>query len=269
MVEGRIGFIGAGNMASALMRALVTEGFPASRIICSDIDDKKLQSLSLGLGVNTTRENTAVPLRADIVVLAVKPAYVESVARELSPHMQGKGVVSIAAGVSTAQLRMFFGEGVSVMRTIPNTPSLAGEGMAALSLDHDLTEKQLALCEFLFRSAGDIAWVQDASLDAVTAVSGSGPAYVYLFIEAIADAGVREGLPRDLALRLAAQTVNGAAHMVLSTGRHPGLLKDEVCSPGGTTIAAIAALEERCFRGTVMAAVHAAAVRAAELGRKV
>jgi pyrroline-5-carboxylate reductase len=212
-------------------------------------------------------DNRELAEAAEIVVLAVKPQHVKSVAAQVSGALGTKLLISIVAGATLDQLSQSFGTG-RIIRVMPNTPCLIGQGAAGMASGREATEADAAFVQEMMATVGTVHVVGEPLLDAVTGLSGSGPAFVALFIEALSDGGVQAGLPRSVALALAAQTVAGAARMVLQEGCHPAQLKDQVTSPGGTTIAGIQALEDRGFRGTVMAAVTAATRRSQELGRE-
>mmetsp|Transcript_20047 Transcript_20047/g.60739 ORF Transcript_20047/g.60739 Transcript_20047/m.60739 type:complete len:280 (+) Transcript_20047:371-1210(+) len=271
-LDGMLGFIGAGNMAGALARGAVSAGaIPAARVCASDLVQPLLDKLSEDLpGVQCFNGgNAEVASRANLIIVAVKPDVVPIVLNELAPHLTPNHcIVSIAAGVPIEAMAACLPEATRIVRVMPNTPCMVGESAAAYACGPAATDEDKANVETVFGAVGEVMEVKEKLLDAVTGVSGSGPAFVFNFIEALADGAVRAGLPRHVALRLAAQTVRGAATMVLETGKHPGELKDMVTSPGGTTIAGVHALEERGFRGTVMNAVVAAADRATEMGKK-
>jgi pyrroline-5-carboxylate reductase len=214
----------------------------------------------------TLGDNVQVLSAADVTILAVKPQQLSAVLRQLRPAASAqKLILSIAAGVRLAALAEGLGPATRLVRVMPNTPCLVGQSASAYALGQNATAADGELVGRMLGAVGKALAVDEKLLDAVTGLSGSGPAFVYLVIEALADGGVRAGLPRDVALQLAAQTVRGAAEMVLATGEHPGVLKDKVASPGGTTIAGLAVLEAQAVRGALMAAVEAAAARAAEL----
>eukprot|EP00614_Pseudopedinella_elastica_P027519 CAMPEP_0172643882 /NCGR_PEP_ID=MMETSP1068-20121228/238769_1 /TAXON_ID=35684 /ORGANISM="Pseudopedinella elastica, Strain CCMP716" /LENGTH=277 /DNA_ID=CAMNT_0013458037 /DNA_START=16 /DNA_END=849 /DNA_ORIENTATION=+ len=264
----KIGFLGCGMMASAMIRGLIAGGVPPSAIMGCDLAQASLDALPAGcLG---TLNAADVVTHADVVVVAVKPYTVSSILEGVSPAIQAKGpastlVVSIAAGVTIATLEGSVPAGTRVVRCMPNTPCLVGEAAVAFARGKSSVGGDSALTSALF--TGTVLEVAEKDLDAVTALSGSGPAYVFVFIEALADAGVRAGLTRPVALQLAAQTIKGAAAMQLETGAHPGVLKDQVCSPGGTTIAGVEALEKNGFRAAAMSAVAAAKARCEEMGK--
>ncbi|MZP29001.1 pyrroline-5-carboxylate reductase [Heliobacterium undosum] len=267
-LEGRrIGFIGGGAMAEALLRGLLAN-VPADRLTVSDVSQARLDSLHAQLGVNVTPDNVEVCRRSDILVLAVKPQVLPAV---LAPLIAAKAilfhhlVISIAAGITLAQLEHWLSPEIPIVRVMPNTPALVGMGASALSGGRGTSETDVETARQLLEAVGLAEVLPESYLDAVTGLSGSGPAYVYLFIEALIDAGVKEGLSRDLARRLALQTVAGSAEMIRRTGNHPAVERDKVTSPGGTTIAGVQALEDGGLRSSVFAAVHAATRRAREL----
>jgi pyrroline-5-carboxylate reductase len=263
----RWGFLGAGKMATALIRGMIRAGVvePAS-IAASDPLPGARASLEAEAGIEVVESNLAVVLESDVLVLAVKPQSVPHVLAELQPAMTKQHlVVSIAAGVSLATLQAGLGPDCRLVRVMPNTPALVGEGAAGYCLGPNATADDEALVRGCLGSVGRAFRVPEGLLDAVTGLSGSGPAFVYVMIEALSDGGVRVGLPRDVATALAAQTVLGAARMVLETGLHTGVLKDQVTSPGGTTIAGLHALERGGLRAALIDAVEAATRRSAEL----
>lgn len=264
----RIGFIGAGQMARAFASGMVNQGLVAASDLaaadCSqaarDLFEKEVP------GATTQDDNQAVVANADLVLLAVKPHHVPLVATALGKLSDEKLLISIAAGVTLEQLSGWFSTD-RVVRVMPNTPCLVGVGASGYCCGPSVTDKDRDEVRRLLESVGICFELAEPLLDAVTGLSGSGPAFVYKFIESLSDGGVRMGLPRDIALQLAAQTVSGAAEMVKASGDHPAVLKDRVTSPGGTTIAGIDALEQGAFRGTVIQAVKAAAERSRELGQ--
>jgi pyrroline-5-carboxylate reductase len=262
-----IGFLGAGQMARALAAGFVAARVaPADRIVaCDPADSARQQFADACPGARLVSELAAVLKTADILILAIKPQVFPRVAADLGDGLRGETlVVSVMAGVSLARLTDGLGSG-RVIRVMPNTPCLVGCGASAYACGPDATSDDADGVQQLLQSVGIAFAVEESQLDAVTGLSGSGPAFVYQIIEALADGGVRMGLPRSMATALAAQTVAGAARMVLETGTHPGELKDRVASPGGTTIAGIQRMEDRGVRGAMMAAVEAAAKRSAEL----
>lgn len=249
----RLSFIGGGNMASAIMSGIIKSGFAhASAITVSDMSAEKLSGFN-ALGVNTTSDNMVAAENADVIIFAVKPDVLRKILPDFS-IFNNKLFISIAAGVKTSELKNALGEKASVIRVMPNTPAMAGEGMTVIC-ESDVSKAHMSIAEKLFETVGKTIVLSEKYIDAVTAVSGSGPAYIYMVIEAIADGGVLCGLPRDVAYTLAAQTVLGSAKMVIETGEHPGVLKDRVCSPGGTTIEAVYSLEQSDIRGAFIEAV--------------
>ena len=261
-------FLGAGAMGEALLRgALAAKAFAPEDIGAFDTDAARVQKLADELGIKPVEDVAEAASEFNAIVLAVKPQTIEAALRPLREILTEKQtLISIAAGVSTESLESHFTNRIPVVRVMPNTPALIGQAASALCLGAHADESHRAAAHQLFDAVGLAVDVDETQIDAVTGVSGSGPAYVYLFIEALSDGGVKMGLPRGVATKLAAQTVLGAAQMVLETGTHPGALKDMVTSPGGTTIAAIHALESGAFRGLVMDAVETATRRAREMG---
>jgi pyrroline-5-carboxylate reductase len=267
-----IACIGSGNMGGALMKSAA--GIAGSANIgFADMDKPKAAAAARSLGASVYASNTEAAMKGDFVFLAVKPQVLPVVLEEIAPVIRErlKGgnppvIVSMAAGFSIEKIRSLLGSPVPLVRIMPNTPALISQGVIAMAVSPETPADKSAWLEKLLSAAGIVDHIEEKYLDAVTGLSGSGPAFVCLFIEALADGGVRAGLPRDKALRFAAQTVLGTAALIKETGRHPGELKDMVTSPAGTTIAGVAALENGAFRGTVMNAVEAAWKRAAELG---
>jgi len=268
MSNVRLGFIGAGKMASALARGFIEAKLAtADSIAAFDPVAASGEAFQKTTGAKLLDSNKAVVAASDVVFLAVKPQQMLAVYDELSGTAAGKLVVSIAAGVTLAALSSGLGPKARYIRVMPNTPALVGHGASGYALGAGATAEDAALVERLLGSVGRAYKLDEKLIDAVTGLSGSGPAFVYVIIEALSDGGVRMGLPRDVATGLAAQTVLGAAAMVLETGLHPGVLKDQVTSPGGTTIAGLQALENGAVRGDLIAAVEAATRRAIELGK--
>lgn len=264
----RIGFLGAGRMATALARGWLRAGLVrADGCIASDPLPPARQAFTSDTACPAVVDNREVVRAADLLVLAVKPQSMAALLEEIRPHVSGRLVVSIAAGVTLRQLTAGLGPACRLVRVMPNTPCLIGASASAYSPGDNATAEDVAWVDRLLNAVGVAFRLPEHLLDAVTGLSGSGPAFVYLMIEALSDGGVRVGLPRDVATALAAQTVLGAARMVLETHSHPGVLKDMVASPGGTTIAGLHALERGGVRGALMDAVDAATRRAAELGQ--
>ena len=262
-----IGFVGAGQMATALANGFLRAGLiSADRLLACDALPAAVERFAKATGARTVPSNAEATQQADVVILAVKPQHLPGVLDELRGKLTAQQlVISIAAGVRLDTIAERLGPGPRLVRVMPNTPCLIGQGASAYALGRSATPADNALVRQLLEAVGVAVAVSESSLDAVTGLSGSGPAFVYVMIEALADGGVRMGLPRDVALALAAQTVKGAADMVLSTGQHPALLKDQVTSPGGTTIAGLKALETGGLRAALMSAVEAATHRATEL----
>jgi pyrroline-5-carboxylate reductase len=254
-------------MATALVRGMLGAGLARpGDIVASDPLEAARTSLAAETGITVFDANPPVVERSDVLVLAVKPQTMATALAQLRPALHdGHLVISVAAGVSIAALCEGLGAERRVIRVMPNTPALLGEGASAYAIGSGVSADDEALVRSFLKSVGRVVRVPEVQLDAVTGLSGSGPAFVYLMIEALSDGGVRVGLPRETATLLAAQTVLGAARMVLETGLHPGVLKDQVASPGGTTIAGLHALERGAVRGALIDAVEAATQRSAEL----
>lgn len=254
----RLGIIGAGNMGEAILRGYLTSGYAAGeQTMVFDPDMEKCRSLERDLGVLVANSLETLIDESDLLLVAVKPNVCTHLFSDHFDRFANKAIVSIAAGWGGERLKSALPATTRVLRVMPNTPAMIGEGMIVFESGDTLTEDERAFAETMFGAVGDVISVEPKLMDAVTAVSGSGPAYVYLFIEALADGGVKAGLPRPIAMKLAAQTVKGSAMMVSETGVHPGELKDRVCSPGGTTIEAVAVLEQKGLRSAVITAVDA------------
>lgn len=265
-----IGFLGAGQMATALAKGWAAAGLlDPGRSLAGDPVPAAREKFTAATGVRAVPGNAEVAAAGEVLVLAVKPQTMADVLAEVRPALAPRHlVVSIAAGVTLTQLADGLGRDARLVRVMPNTPCLVGASAAAFAAGPAATADDVGLVRKLFDAVGKAFAVPEHLLDAVTGLSGSGPAFVYVLIEALADGGVRMGLPRDVAQALAAQTVYGSAKVVLETGTHPAALKDAVASPGGTTIAGLHALERAGFRAALMDAVEAAAKRATELGKK-
>jgi pyrroline-5-carboxylate reductase len=257
-------------MAEAFIKGLLRAGVAVpAEILCTDRRQDRLQELARLYGVRTSTDNRAAAAEAEILFLSVKPQVMNKLLDEIAPAIdQKKLVVSIAAGVPLAAIERKVGHGIRIVRTMPNTPALVGAGATAISAGEHATPEDMVQAKALFDAVGKTVVVDESLLDAVTGLSGSGPAYVFLVIEALADAGVKVGLDRRNAQDLAAQTVLGSAQLLIETGEHPGRLKDQVTSPGGTAIAGLHTLEAGGLRTTLMNAVEAATKRSHELGRK-
>jgi len=268
-VKLTIGFLGAGKMATALARGLVRAKLAGpAQIFASDPISAAREAFAKETGGKSAVSNLEVVKSTKVIFLSVKPDQTAAVLGDVRENFSADHLlISIAAGVPIAKLEAALPAGARVIRVMPNTPALVGESASAYALGKSATAADGELAQKLFSAVGVAMQVKEALLDAVTGLSGSGPAYVYQFIEALSDGGVAAGLPRDVATKLAAQTVLGAAKMVLETGMHPGALKDQVTSPGGTTIEGIHELEKGKLRGTVMSAVRAATDKSKKLGQ--
>ena len=269
-VKGKtVGFVGGGNMGEALIRGLVESNLvPPEHIHVTDVRADRVRQLAEQYGLRAVDGNVALVKGADVVVLAVKPQIMAPVLRETLPALGNRPLlISLAAGVSTATIQSVLGKYPRLIRVMPNTPALVLQGVTAIAKTPGLEQDDLETAQEIFAAVGRVVVLDEEQLDAVTGLSGSGPAYVALVIEALADGGVKMGLDRATAMTLATQTVLGAAKLLAETGMHPGALKDMVSSPGGTTIAGIAALEEGGIRATFIRAVERATLRSRELGR--
>jgi pyrroline-5-carboxylate reductase len=257
-VNKKIGFIGAGKMAQAMMEGIVkSQIIPKENIMASAKTEKTIKTIEKTYEISTSLNNRDIARFADILILAVKPDLYHSLIEEIKNEIKKSAIViTIAAGITLMDIEQSFGFQVKAVRTMPNTPSLVGEGMSAICANDYLSENEVVEVEHLFHTFSKTERLEEKLMDAVPSISGSSPAYVYMLIEAMADGGVRQGIPRDQSYRLAAQAVLGAAKMVLETGKHPGELKDNVCTPGGATIEAVVTLEEKQFRGAILAAME-------------
>jgi len=266
----RIAFIGGGNMAEALLAGLLRKGVAAAEhLTVSDPDVRRRELLAERFGVAVHADNRTAAKGAELIVFCVEPQVLDSVLDEVASILQSRPLVmSVAAGYPISRLQTHLKTATRLVRAMPNTPSTIGEGVTAMSLAPGLSAEDQDRTRCLFESVGKVVVVEERLMDAVTGLSGSGPAYVFAMIEALADGGVLMGLPRTTAQVLAAQTVAGAARMVLERGTHPAVLKDRVASPGGTTIAGLSRLEQGRLRATLMSAVTAAAQRSQELGKE-
>ena len=262
----KLGFIGCGNMAKAILGGILKKQLVAPQeIIASALHEETLQQASDTYGIQTTTSNLEAA-RADIIFLAVKPQFYETVIKEIRDTVkESQLIVSIAPGKSIQTITEWFGKPVKLIRTMLNTPAMVGEGVTAVCPAETVTEEELKEVLTLLESCGIAEVMPERLVDAVVSVSGSSPAYVFMFIESLADGAVRDGIPRKQAYRLAAQSVLGSAKMVLETGKHPGELKDMVCSPGGTTIDAVKVLEQKGLRAAVMDAMEACAEKSRNL----
>lgn len=265
---GRVAFLGGGKMASAIVRSLLRAGrYGPQQIVVSEPTEAGREALS-DLGIELTSDNVQAAKGSSVVVIAVKPWIVSTVLAEVGPHLTpDQLLLSIAAGVGLAAMEQLLSHGVPLIRVMPNLCLQFGEGASALCAGTHASDAHILVATELFEAGGRCVTVTEAQMDAVTGLSGSGPAYVCLIIEALADGGVKAGLPRDVAQTLAAQTVLGTAKLVLESGEHPAVWKDRVATPGGTTIAGLAALESAAVRSGLIRAVQAATDRSRELGK--
>lgn len=262
-----IGFIGCGNMAQAMLKGILNQGlYTKDDIVVSRRNTEALAQIQRELGVQTTTDNTVVAKKADILFLAIKPFQFADVIPQIAEYIKEDAlVISIAAGQTIANIEDLFGKTIKLVRTMPNTPALVLEGATGMCFNSHVSEEEQNKAVELFESFGIVEVVSESMIDTVIGVSGSSPAYVFLFIEAMADAAVADGMPRAQAYRMAAQSVLGSAKMVLETGMHPGELKDMVCSPAGTTIEAVRVLEEKGLRSAVIEGQKACVKKAKEL----
>lgn len=257
----KLGFIGCGNMAQAMMNGIIDAKLVNSNeVIASDAFQPCLDDAKDKLGINITSDNKEVASTAEMVVLSIKPQFYETVIKEIAPVIKENTIIiTIAPGQSLEKIKGMFGKEVKVVRTMPNTPAMVGEGMTALCANSQIDDKEKEEVKKMIGGFSKAEYVPEYMMDSVVAVSGSSPAYVFMFIEALADGAVLLGMSRKEAYTFAAQTVMGSAKMVLETGMHPAELKDMVCSPAGTTIEAVKTLEEEGFRNAVIKAMVACA----------
>lgn len=270
MLNDQIGFVGAGNIAEALIRGLLQTGLrKPDQVVASGPRTNRLDELRESFGITTTRDNREVASRADILVMSVKPQILGQVLAEIAGVVREETLVlSVAAGVPTSRIEDLLGAQRRVIRAMPNTPVVVRAGATAIAAGRHATADDLAAAKEIFDAVGITVILEESQLDAVTGLSGSGPAYLFLILEALADGGVKVGLSRRTSQLLAAQTVLGSAKMVIETNQHPGLLKDMVTSPGGTAITGLHTLESGGVRTTLMDAVEAATRRSRELGQR-
>ena len=274
MKSKKLGFIGGGNMAEAMVRGLITASFiDPKNILVADLVSEKLDKLRRDYKIRVTGDNRELAEKSDVIILAVKPQVVKALVTGRDELVSSKKlVISVVAGVSIRTIEEFLqlddSKKVGVVRTMPNTPALVQSGVTALAPCKHVSKKDLQVAHRIFEAIGKTVDVNESHLDAVTGLSGSGPAYIYMIIEALSDAGVKMGLSRHVANILTMQTVMGSAKLAIESGMHPGELKDMVTSPGGTTLSGLHALEAGGLRTTLMDAVEAATNRSAELGRE-
>lgn len=253
----KIGFIGGGNMASAIIGGMIEKKVYASeQVMASGKDAVSLDNLHSKYGIEVTEDNSVIMEQCDVVFLSVKPQILPYVIAEIAPMVKKEQLfISIAAGKTIAWIENEFGKEIKLVRVMPNTPALVGEGCTGICSNERVSAEELDLAKTVFDSCGTSYLVPEHLMDVVGAASGSGPAFVFMFMEAMADAAVMGGMPRDLAYKMVAQTVLGSGKLMLETEKHPGMLKDMVCSPGGTTICGVKVLEEAGMRGAIMGAL--------------
>lgn len=264
----RIAFIGSGNMGEALIKGITGASvFKNRNIIVTDIRKERLEHIKGLYKVNTTTDNRYAVKKSDIVLLAVKPQIISKVVKEIGDLIdRGKLIITIAAGITISSIQDNLKKKGKIIRVMPNTPAIVREGVSAIACGDDISKKDIEITKRIFNAVGRTVIVDESMMDAVTGLSGSGPAYIFLIIESLTDAGVKMGLPRDISRLLSIQTILGAAKLAMESGEHPGKLKDMVTSPGGTTIAGLHALEKGGLRSALMSAVEAATKRSEELG---
>jgi pyrroline-5-carboxylate reductase len=252
----KLGFIGVGVMGEAIINGIISkQAMKAGNLFVNDIDRAKLIHMVDTYGVNACTAISELVEKADIIFMAVKPVVCQAVLEEISPKLHGKAIFSIVAGWSTLKIKKYIPEDTRVLSVMPNVAAISGEAMSVMSANNSLTHDELQFAHQIFGSFGETETMDEKYFDIVTGISGSGPAYVFMFIEAMTEAGIYNGVPAKTARKLAAQTVLGAAKMLKMSDRHPADLRDAVCTPGGTTIEAVMELENKGFNGIVMSAV--------------
>jgi len=263
MYDKELGLIGVGNMGTALLKGVLSSNtIDKEKTIIYDVREEVIKNRIQDFNVKAVSSNTELVQQVKFIIIAVKPQNIDSVLEEIGPKLsEDQILISIAAGVTLDYIKKFIGKNIGLVRVMPNTPALVGEGASAIAHNKNVTENDLKYVKKILNSVGKVVELEEKHIDAVTGLSGSGPAYVFIIIEALADGGVKMGLPRNIALKLAAQTVLGAAKMVIETGMHPGELKDMVASPGGTTITALHEIEKGKLRATLISAVEAATLK--------
>lgn len=268
-MKKNIGFIGCGNMASAMIKGIVKSGLVNSQdIMASNPSEGKLIKIKEETDIVTTQDNKEIAKFSDVLILSVKPNKYKDVIEEIKNYIkQDTIIVTIAAGISIEKVEEYFEWDIKVVRTMPNTPALVGEGMSALCKNDNVDEEDMKIVKEIFECFGKVEVFEEKDIDTIIGLTGSSPAYVYMFIEALADGAVLKGLPRGKAYKLAAQAVYGSAKMVLETGKHPGELKDDVCSPGGTTIEAVYSLEKSGFRASIIEAMEKCIEKAKDMNK--
>lgn len=269
-MDRKIGFIGAGNMAQAMIGGIISSGLLSSdRIMASSKTQETLDRIKAEYNINTSLDNKEISSNSDYLVLAIKPYMYDNILKEIKNSIKDNTIIIvIAAGISIEFIKRNLGHNQIVVKAMPNTPALVGEGMTAISFDETIDIHRKDEILKIFRSFGKVEELDESLMDAFTSIAGSSPAYVYMMIEAMADAAVLEGIPRKQAYKIASQAVLGAAKMVLDTGIHPGQLKDNVCSPGGTTIEAVAKLEETGFRTSIIESMRVCSQKSRDLSER-
>lgn len=265
-MTARLAFIGAGMMGEALARGLIASGWEPGDLVLADVRPERVEEISSTLGAQATTDPVRAAASADGVLLAVKPQDAATAIDALAGHVGSSGLVSIVAGLKTSSIEERLGDGASVVRAMPNTPARVGKGVTALAAGRSASEATRKLAADIFDAVGPVVWLEEAQLDAVTAVSGSGPAYVFYLAEAMVEAGVSLGLARDVAETLTFATIEGSGRMLVELDTQPSVLRKQVTSPGGTTEAAIGVLDERDVRAVIAEALAAARRRSVELG---
>lgn len=269
--DKKVGIIGGGNIGEALIKGLLNTGYiPRENILVSDVRQESLRNLKDNYGVLTSSSNKELVLKCEITIIAVKPQVIKEVLQEISPVVKPSQLfISVAAGIPLQFLSQHLGEEIKIIRAMPNTPVLVQEGITAICCRKSIKEEDLQVAQEIFESIGKVVKVDESLMDAVTGLSGSGPAYFLFILEALIDAGVKMGLSREVSSLLTVQTCLGTAKLVLATSEHPAKLRDKVTSPGGTTIYGLHALEEGKVRASLIRAVEVATLRSQELGKKI
>ena len=267
MYDKELGLIGVGNMGTALLKGVLSSNtIEKEKIVIYDVREDVIKNRIQEFNVKAVSSNTELVQQVKFIIIAVKPQNIDSVLEEIGPKLsEDQILISIAAGVTLDYIKKYISKNIGLIRVMPNTPALVGEGASAIAHNKNITENDLNYVKKILNSVGKVVELEEKHIDAVTGLSGSGPAYVFVMIEALADGGVKMGLPRNIALKLAAQTVLGSAKMVMETGMHPGELKDMVASPGGTTITALHEIEKGKLRATLISAVEAATLKSKSL----
>ena len=267
MMNKKIGFVGCGNMGKAMLQGIVNSNIiKKENIIVSTKSNESKENIEKIFNVKATLDNKEVVKNSNIIFFAVKPNMYKVVMEEVKEYIDKDDIIiSIAAGISIRNIEGFLSENNKIIRTMPNTPALVGEGMTAICTNKMIEKEELEICESIFKTFGEYEFIEEKDFDAFIALCGSSPAYVFMFIEAMADAGVKLGIPRNKAYKMAEQSILGSAKMALETGIHPGQLKDMVCSPGGTTIEAVIELENQGFRNSIIKAMEKCAEKSKEM----